>query len=314
MENTIVPGDFVAVSKFHYGARLPITPLTIPFTRQHLPVLSNWKSYSKIIQIPYLRLPGFSEVKRNDVLVFNFPLEYHFPVDHRTEYVKRAIGLPGDTLRVINQRIFVNGKESEKFSALKQAYKVQSRKKLEKDFIEKYELFDGGEVAKNQYIFHMSETQKNNLLKETSIVKLEYTGQNMHDGDLMVYGFTAENKWNKDFMGPLYIPKKGDSLPVNEAFLANYLDVIIRFENVEIALVDSIFFVDNQLIKNYVFKQNYYFVLGDNRGNSLDSRFWGFVPEDHIVGKAVFTLFSVNSNANRFWQQLRWNRFFKAIS
>ncbi|XMD99683.1 MAG: signal peptidase I [Candidatus Karelsulcia muelleri] len=250
MEKSLLIGDFLFVSKFNYGIRIPITQLLIKF--------------------PYLRLPSLKKINHNDMIVFNFPNDFKSKsIDKKKYYIKRCIGLPGDNLIIKNGLLYINGllKKEKKNSLL---FKVQ--KKL-----------------KNKLISLKKEIIPNSL-KETNI-------------------FPEDKLWNRDNYGPIYIPKKGDCLYLNKKNIFIYKDLITKYENnsLKLKLKKNVFIINNKKTFKYLVKKNYYFMLGDNRENSLDSRYWGFLPFDHIVGKPLLILFSTNEF------KIRCNRFFSLI-
>ncbi|WGS82548.1 MAG: signal peptidase I [Candidatus Karelsulcia muelleri] len=251
MEKSLLIGDFLFVSKFHYGIRIPITQLLIKF--------------------PYLRLPSFKQINHNDMIVFNFPNDFKSKsIDKKTYYIKRCIGLPGDNLIIKNGLLYINGLlKKEKTNSL--LFKVQ--KKYEADKINFFSL-------KKEII--------PNYLKEKNI-------------------FPEDKLWNRDNYGPIYIPKKGDCLDLNKNNIFIYKDLITKSEKNSLKLKKNVFIINNKKTFKYLVKKNYYFMLGDNRENSLDSRYWGFLPFDHIVGKPLLILFSTNEF------KIRWNRFFSLI-
>jgi len=229
MNNTLKEGDYILVNKLAYGTRIPITPLSLPIGNTYI----DW------IQIPYLRIPGFTNVAHNDIIVFNFPLEDDLPIDHRQEYVKRCIGLPGDTILIKKGIVFVNNKK----------------------------------ITESENILYLLDEQKNRLLIDSSVYSPA------------VFPNSSNIKWNADNFGSLYIPKKGETISFTKENIILYKRVIEKYENNILNLKNDSVFINNQYCINYTFKMNYYFTLGDNRYNSIDSRFWGFVPEDHLIGR-----------------------------
>jgi signal peptidase I len=232
MNNTLKAGDYIFVNKLAYGARIPMTPLTIPFSNVY------WEG----IQLPYFRTIGYSKIKQQDIVVFNFPLDNGLPIDQRQNYVKRCIAVAGDTLEINKGVVFINNKA----------------------LIE----------AKNT-LFQV-DADKNRILVDSNVYSPA------------VFPNNADVKWNIDYFGPLYIPKKGDSIVLTKNNLLFYKRIIENFEHNKLAIINDSIFINVQPIKYYHFKMNYYFMMGDNRNNSIDSRFWGFVPEDHIIGRVFY--------------------------
>ncbi|WP_299700927.1 signal peptidase I [uncultured Pontibacter sp.] len=312
MEKSLLVGDFLFVSKLHYGPRTPITPLQVPLTHQTI-WGTNIPSYSDAIQLQSYRLPGFSEVQRNDVVVFNYPPEEHHPADLRTNYIKRCIGIAGDSLEIREMQVYINGKPAENPGKMQYKYFLSTDQRLaEKFFLER----DITDVIQWQggYIIDTSpekvqELAKLDFIKEAMLLKDE-AGK----GDAEVFPHVpSKYEWNKDNFGPLYIPKEGATVAITPETLPFYEKVILGYERNENAEVrDGKLYMDGAEATSYTFKQDYYFMMGDNRHNSLDSRYWGFVPADHIVGKAVMIWMSTDPYGG-FLDKIRWNRLFKSI-
>ncbi len=265
----------------------------------------------------YHRLSGYSKIKHNDVLVFNYPGKmFEF-------YIKRCVALPGDSLQIINSELFLNNQKTKTQDNLKHEYrlyyqnlyKVQNilnrLRDVNKD-LENIIYYSSGsgyypKKQKAKYILcNITQKQKYFIDKLSSIDSVVIDIAKPENNNLL-FPFIDSLHWTKDNYGPLYIPAKGQSIVLNQKNYAVYASTIKNFENTEITSTDSGFYIGNKLVKSYRFKQNYYFMMGDNRSLSMDSRFWGFVPESDIVGKAVLVLFSYNEN-------FKWNRFFKAIN
>jgi signal peptidase I len=332
MENSLLVGDFLFVSKFHYGTRTTTTPLQVPLTHQKI-WFTEIPSYLEWIKLPQYRLPGISHVKREDVVVFNVPPrelnEYKdYPVDLKTNYIKRCVAIPGDTLRIIDRQVTINGTPSPNPPLMQYSYIVIADNEINERVLNKYKIYEddyqivgrpGDGVVYQMYITQelADELKKLNFIREVKIAT--YNG---NDG----FGTrTAKNvesnifpdsklfPWNGDFFGPLVIPAAGMKIQINEQTLATYGTTIQLYDhNDNVKIENGKLLIDGKEVVEYTFKQNYYFMMGDNRHNSLDSRYWGFVPEDHIVGKAFFIWLSIDRNAD-FVNKIRWNRFFKLI-
>ncbi|WP_211220218.1 signal peptidase I [Rudanella lutea] len=335
MENSLLVGDFLFVSKLHYGTRTPRTPLQVPLTHQKI-----WgteiPSYSTALQLPSFRLPGFTSVKNGDVVVFNYPIEDQYPPDLRTNYIKRCIGIPGDVVELRSQEVFINGKPMPTPPGVQHEYIVfTADQSWEDKYFRKFGIVnDYRDPDPNNHTLNWQpwqqyndSTKQNELIgykvittKETAekfktvegvkavtlLVDQPGTGFGVYGGE--------QTKWNRDFFGPLQVPKKGQTIQLTPQTIAFYGPVIQRYEdNGKVELTANSVTVDGKPITSYTFKQDYYFMMGDNRHNSLDSRFWGFVPEDHIVGKAVFVWMSIDPNPESFWQKIRWSRLFSII-
>ena len=315
MEKTLLVGDFIIVSKINYGPRVPNTLFTFPFSHQTLPFTTNVKSYLNWIQVPYFRLPGFSSIKNNDVIVFNYPLEDENPIDHRTHFVKRCIGLPGDTLQITDKIVFINNDTMKAPETSQFNYHIKTNMaELDTKALEELEITEGGLVSnQGDYRFALTKETAEKLQKMEQIheIKEWVEKKNMYSDYL--FPFNPEFQWNIDHYGPLVIPKAGNSIEISVKNLPLYHRLISDYENNLLETRNDSIFINGNHATNYTFKMNYYFMMGDSRHHSSDSRYWGFVPEDHIVGKALFVLFSVNKNAP-WYKKLRWERLFSSIS
>lgn len=323
MEKTLLVGDFLFVSKFHYGTRTPKTPLQIPLTHQEVPGL-GMKSYLEWIQLPQYRLPGITHVKRNDVVVFNVPGVSENegilrPIDLKTNYIKRCIGTPGDILEIKERQVFINGEKNPNPELMQYAYKVTVKNQLRERILESLDISEANLAGRENdyfvYVMHITENQAAQLKSQDYIVSLELLKHDKGDNEAGI--FPKQQSWNVDWYGPIEIPSKGKSIEVNAENIRRYGKVIKEFEHNENVIVEeNKILINGSEISSYTFKQNYYFMMGDNRHNSLDSRFWGFIPEDHIVGKAFFIWLSLDHTKSLFELfngKVRWNRFFKMI-
>lgn len=325
MENSLLVGDFLFVSKFHYGTRTPKTPLQIPLTHQKI-WFTEIPSYAEWIQLPQYRLPGISSVKQGDVVVFNVPgmLENNwglpqsqwkkYPVDLKTNYIKRCIALPGDVLEIKNRQVIVNDQVMENPPHIQYSYIVTSKDIINPRNLEKLKLtykedYDGPQRSGETVIYRMHLTNELvaqlKALPYITSIELQET-----PGDGSAFPHSPLYKWSGDNFGKLTIPKEGWTIQVNDSTLALYGTTITDYDhNKDAKITDGKLFIDGQEVTSYTFHQNYYFMMGDNRHNSHDSRYWGFVPEDHIVGKGFFIWLSIDRGQGG----IRWNRFFNLI-
>ncbi len=330
MEKSLLVGDFLFVSKFHYGTRTTTTPLQVPLTHQKI-WFTDIPSYTKLIQLPAYRLPGITHVKRNDVVVFNVPpIELNdgidYPVDLKTNYIKRCVAISGDTLRVINRQVYVNGEAEENPPQMQFSYLVTSNDEINERILKRYKIYDQELVGRTAnavvYQMHLTKDVAEELKKMNFIQDVKIATYNGADGfgprteKMVEPNIFPDSKlfpWNGDFYGPLVIPKKGMTIRVDEKTLATYGGTIAKYDhNDNVRIENGKLYIDGKELSEYTFHQNYYFMMGDNRHNSLDSRYWGFVPEDHIVGKAFFIWLSIDRQAD-FLHKIRWDRFFKLI-
>jgi len=349
MEKSLLVGDFLFVSKMSYGPKLPNTPLAFPFVHHTMPLTQFTKSYVEWIKWPYYRFPGTTTIKHNDVVVFNYPdgdtvalkqqnSSYYYlvrtlgrervwndkfnfgdivarPVDKRENYIKRCIGLPGDTIQIVDQVVHINGKVID-FPELSQFnYEVKTdgnpinRRVLSKlDITEDVQTNDAG----NQVITLTQESaaKLKELPNVLSITKrIQPKGYWLPD----IFPHDSIYPWNVDNFGPLYIPKAGATVNLTLANLPLYERIINAYELNTLAVKDGKIFINGKEATTYTFKMDYYWMMGDNRHNSADSRFWGFVPIDHIVGKAVFVWLSLDNNKSIFDGKIRWSKLLRSV-
>lgn len=296
MENNLMVGDFVLVSKTAYGIRLPMS-IPIPFTQRTIPN----------IEFPYIRL--FSKpVQRGDVVVFNYPGNQH-PIDTNTSYIKRAVGLPGDEVEIEDKVLLVNGHHYPLGNGMKQAWLIQltdANMVIPEPILSARNLLIGARVSPKELWVHGSTVDVQYLKSLPYVVSVEpYVRR-----DFVDHVFPKGAPWSLDVYGPLKVPKSGETIPINAQTWAAYHSVILQFEgNASAVWKDNRFLLDGKPQQNYTFRKNYYFMLGDNRDDSVDSRIWGFVPEDHLVGKALMVYFSTHPQT----MVPRFDRMLKSI-
>ena len=360
LEKSLLVGDFLFVSKATYGPRVPNTPLSFPLVQHTFP----WggKSYIEKPQWEYKRLKGLKDVERDDIIVFNFPAgdtvavrqpnpDYytlcHYygrdvinarkdlfgevvwrPVDRRENYVKRCVGLPGDSLQIIDNQIYINNCVLEDHEGVQYCYYVQtdgsvlSAKLFDKLGISKSDrvlLNPSVDVGKKELesmgldssrpVYHLPLTRSmKSVLEQMTQIDTIVIEPDWRGGDVYPLGKT---EWTRDNYGPIYLPKKGDCLLITPSNYAVYERVIRNYEGNEVMLQDGVVYINGVESNSYTFKMDYYFMMGDNRHQSADSRYWGFVPEDHIVGQPVFVWLSLNKDKGWFDGRIRWDRFMK---
>lgn len=323
MENTLLVGDYIFVSKFHYGARTPHTLLQLPLMHQKI-WGTNIPSYISGIQLPIYRLPGISQIQREDVVVFNIPPAHlsdrsDYPIDLKNYYVKRCVALPGDRIEVREKRVYANGAELPLPHDLKLSYLVAARDEISErnfralgldanDFYYLGRTSDG--TAHYRVLLTADQVTVFQKLRYINDIKPSSISNGMPESG--IFPPQMSSQWNGDDYGPLMVPSKGMKIPINETTLGAYGETIRLYEHQDVSIRDGKMFVDGELASSYTFRQDYFFMMGDNRHNSLDSRYWGFVPEDHIVGKALFRWFSVDADADLL-NKVRWNRIFTMI-
>ncbi len=337
MESSLMVGDFLFVSKLHYGVRTPKTPLQLPLTHQKI-WFTDIPSYLRWLDLPIFRLPGFSSVKQGDAVVFNVPNfeeDGDAPVDLRTFYVKRCVATPGDVLEVRDQQVIVNGKAMENPVRLQHPIFMKTKENLEDKFFEEYGIRNSPEASYDSADWlPLAEPDSQNVLwgyklntskammeeiqalpfKKSFDVNLFKDPKGVTFIDIFPHDTTLF-KWNRDFYGPLKVPSKGLTVPLTPGNVALYSEAIQKYEGNKNVVVNGYqITIDGKAITSYTFKQDYYFMMGDNRHNSADSRFWGFVPSDHIVGKAFFVWMSIDPNKPLIsWNKIRWNRIFRFV-
>ncbi len=311
MEKSLMTGDYVIVSKISCGSRFPNTPLSIPFVQAKL--TENTNSFLNWIKIPYFRLFGGPYVKRNEILVFNYPLEQEYPVDERTFYIKRCVAIAGDTLEIKRGEVFINNKYNDVPDNLQFNYKVLCDKDtIATDTLLKSGITEGGKMRnKGEYWFNLNLENVEKLKEIAHITSIEPLLENETLYNENMFPGNENYNWNVDYYGPIYIPKAGDSVQLTLTSLPLYERIIGVYENNDLRVRNDSIIINNKYCTSYKFKMNYFFMLGDNRHNSTDSRFWGFVPEDHIVGKAVMVLMSIDKSKEK--SHIRSERWFKGI-
>jgi signal peptidase I len=365
MERTLMIGDHLYVSKVSYGPRIPNTPLSFPFAQNML--WGTTPSFLTWVQWPYKRLAGLNEVKRDDIVVFNYPegdtvalempsnqsyysfiydkvleLKYndsnsgikrseeeyygiarkyvwdnftvvYRPVDKEDNYVKRCVAVGGDTLSVKNGDVFINDVPQKKLDGKQFSYFVRTNGTLlNSKVLEDMGIYDSDiQYANEGVVMNLTDENYNKIKQFSNVESIENLFRPEGDYDYRVFPHDPNYKWNQDNFGPLYIPQKGATVKLGLANLSLYRRIIEKYENNKLVVKDSTIYINGKPSTDYTFKMNYYFMMGDNRHNSLDARFWGFVPEDHIIGRPVFIWLSLDSHKS-FLSKVRWSRMFSS--
>ena len=380
LEKSLLIGDFLFVSKFHYGARAPMTAVSFPMVHDTIPLLKV-RSYLKKPQIPYFRFPGFEKIKRNEIVVFSWPADtvrqffvkekgVRKPIDKKSNYVKRCVGLPGDSLEIINGFVHTNGKRNQLPDRAKVQYtflayntKGVSARQLAslgyRDFFRKYRIENITQTSYQQllpYIVGSSGNSPENFVAITDhrglslevIQKLGLrAGEQLQKQINLTLTLEEAQKlknvpwldsikqqidiiqkpnerffpnrlpynWNQDNFGPIVIPKKGSTVQLTKENIPLYKKIITDYEKNQLEILPNQILINGQQSSSYTFKKDYYWMMGDNRHRSEDSRFWGFVPDDHIVGKPIFIWFSIDgiNDGLKNWK-VRWDRVFTTVN
>lgn len=265
MNNTLKDGDYIFVNKLAYGARFPITPLSIHVGGQ--------KYFLDWITLPYFRLPGYQDISINDILVFNLPTDDALPTDEKKEYVKRCLAMPGDTISIVEGDVYINHLLLPEINTQLKWYTIKAN----------------DNIPISDYFLSLSQIDSIHEKKPATISQQKTIPITNYSPSYFPH--TPNIKWNPDNFGPLYIPKKGQTIKLNEASILLYQYAIEKHECNKLTFKNDSTFLNGKPVTTYTFKMDYYFVLGDNRYNSIDSRFWGLLPEDHIIGKVAFTPF-----------------------
>lgn len=350
MESTLLTGDHLFVDNITYGPRVPQTPLTIPFTHNVLP--NGKESYSTAIRNEYRRLKGIRSVKAGDKVVFGFPNgdtvltkapadDYYMlvrtigkdytiqnygpvkvrPADKKDHYVKRCVAVAGDTLSIVDGRVYINSRAQEIWPGVQSTYKVLTdghrinQKTLDKLGLNTGELWYDPNLP-GYPAMPLTQAMLEKVQGYANVVEvsenIDRYPPDYPDSPNVLFPFSNEYRWTRDNYGPLWIPQKGASVKLDADNLPLYERIIRTYENNSLEVRDGKIFINSQETDEYTFKQDYYFMMGDNRHNSLDSRYWGFVPEDHIVGRPAIIWFSSDGN-KKFPHNIRWRRFFKIV-
>lgn len=323
MENTIKIGDALFVEKLSYGVRVPFTPIGIPFSE-----FINRKAFVDQARLPYMRLPGWRDLKANDIVVFNYPADSLFDaIDRKDAYVKRLVGMPGDSILYKNGVLFVNGKEfiPKKDALVQYRYSVTSKNMFSADLLYKeYGLLadtDYKIVGKSGdnfvYEFRALTTDMVSQFKANPQIEIEriISPQDHKEfGPNANNSFPLDRQWNQDNYGPYYVPKKGDVVNLDKSNIELYKRIIRDYEHHNLNMDGDKIFIDGKESNKYTIEQDYFFMSGDNRNQSLDSRFFGPVPEENIIGRPIFVWANMNGMFEPAPKKFIWSRFMTSIN
>ncbi|SEL86034.1 signal peptidase I [Aquimarina amphilecti] len=336
LERTLLVGDFLFVSKFHYGARTPMTSVSFPMVHDTIPLVKT-KSYNSDIQYPYFRLPGFQKIKRNDIVVFSWPVDtvrffrdpsgihVYKPIDKKSNYVKRCVGIPGDSLSVVDGYVHINGKQTELPDRAQLQFSYTGTTKG-KGF-NMQNLYNRYKIKPNEFGYNNEFFQSGGLTNEAAtkfknhpnVASIQRSITPKGAKGSSIFPNNGKVNWNIDNFGAIYIPEAGKTVKMDLQSFSLYRRIIEVYEGSEMGIDNKLSVNGLQVLLNgnpidsYTFKQDYYWMMGDNRHNSEDSRAWGYVPANHIVGKPVFIWMSWDTNAKGLFNKIRWERLFTTV-
>jgi len=349
MEKSLLIGDYLFVSKVAYGPRIPNTPIAFPFVHHTLPLTQFTKSFVEWIKLPYYRYPGLSTIKNGDVVVFNYPDgdtvalkvqnqsyyalcreygrdrvwsdKFNFgdivarPVDKRENYIKRCIAIPGDKIEIRDQIVYVNDKPVNYAGTRQFHYIVKTDgSPINPLVLDKLDITEEiNQMSENEYMMTLTDKDVSIIKGFTNVKGVEKVIEPKGTWLPYIFPFDSTYRWNVDNFGPLVIPKAGVTIPINIKNISLYARIIDPYEHNKLKIVGNKIYINGKESTSYTFKMGYYWMMGDNRHNSADSRFWGFVPIDHIVGKASFVWLSLDKNKSLFGGKLRWGKMLRVI-
>ena len=347
MEHTLLIGDYIFVNRLHYGPKMPNTPLSFPFVQHTLPLTEDTPSWLDWIRYDYKRLWGYSTVKNDDVVVFNFPAGdtvalfqpnrtyydlireqgreaiynqskvIYRPVDKRENYIKRCVAIAGDSLQIKEGIVYINGKQQKDIPGIQYMYVVSTNGRQLGTMLFDEMGINTDDVQFNPnynvYYIPLTEEMREKMTKVSEVTGVERYINYNKTSDAAFPHRPGLYPWNEDFYGPLWIPKAGVTITIDATNLPLYERIIKNYELNDLRMDGETIFINGKPTTEYTFKMDYYFMMGDNRHNSLDSRFWGFVPIDHVEGIASFIWLSITPGKSTF-NGIRFNRIFNEIN
>ncbi len=343
MEKSLLVGDYLFVSKLSYGPKIPQTPLAFPFAHHTLPLTDHTRAYLEWIRLPHYRYPALRSIDNNHVVVFHYPegdtvalqdqhISYyrlvqemgrdmvwdHYdvvsrPVDKRENYIKRCVAIPGNTFEMREGTIFINGEELPDPPNVQHNYRVSTDgRALSGRIIQRLDISDWRQINQNTYMLSMTAHAARELEQLDYVSSVQRDIRPQGAGERHIFPHRPKFAWNEDNFGPLYIPAKGATVEINPDNIVLYERIIEVYEGNELRVEGENIYINGVLSQSYTFEMDYYWMVGDNRHNSADSRFWGFVPEDHIVGRAMFVWLSLSPDRG-FPANIRFNKSLRAI-
>ena len=317
MEKSMLIGDFLFVSKLAYGPRVPMTPVAVPLVHHTIPGTKK-KSYSEIVKVPYHRMKGLGDIKRNDCVVFNWPAEkLNRPVDKKENYVKRCVGIAGDKIEIVNGQLMVNDEPQAEPEGMKKQFTYNVKTKGSglnpKLLYKKFDITEGSRGSNmNEYNLFLTDEALEGLNEFKNVKSITQNIDTTYNSPQYYFPNNNDHLWNIDNYGPILIPKKGSSIDLTMENIDLYKDIIEIYEENTLKISENNIYINDSLASSYKFKMNYYWMMGDNRHNSADSRMWGFLPENHVVGKALFVWMSWDKNGKGL-NKIRWDRLFSSV-
>lgn len=304
MKGTLLPGDMVFVEKLGYGSRLPFHPFAIPYSDRF---------YLSALKIPYIRMPGLTGIDRKDVLAFDNPIGSGAkPHDKRSVLMKRCVGLPGDTLAILGGAVRVNGEPLERSPGVVVHYHMKAqRASLADSLFKKHDIERPIKLSdRGDYLVPLTQEELRRLEAESAVSFVEpWRGDMVRSSTF--FPDHPEYAWKPGKIGPLWVPEQGATVELDTNVLPLYERIIEVYEGHQLTVTDSVIRIDGEARSSYTFEMDYFYVLGDSRPYSKDSRVWGFLPEDHIIGRALFVLASYDMEAGQ--RGFRWRRSFRWI-